>query len=151
MKESQLTVCLWLGLLLRQEAERCASASFIKHHLHKMNINGTNHSPAALYANYSLTHGWAPSQQCVWQGSCPALSCLSPWSVHTNATVCFSPLKSSWYNNNLLKPVLHGCMLAVHCMVMSQVLHSWLRSYCGLQRGICCLWFPYRVAFCASR
>lgn len=72
----------------------------------------TNHSLAALYAKHRTTHGWAPSRQSVCQGSCPALSCLSPQVAHTNSTVRLSQLKICRNNKpHLITRALHGCMI----------------------------------------
>lgn len=166
MKETQLTVCLRLGLLLRAceaggrglclyQLNEC----FIKHQLHMMISDPViiSHSLAALYAKYSPTHGWAPRLSC--QGSCATLSCLYPQVAHTNATVCLSLLKSCRNNKpHLITRALHGCMITVLCMV--EVCWRQMRYMVGsevcwllwtLQRGICSLWFPHGVICCVSR
>lgn len=63
MKETQLTVCLRLSLLLRAcEAESCASASFIKHQLHKKD-DYRSYQPFFGSPSCKIqTHPWLNSQ-----------------------------------------------------------------------------------------
>ena len=162
--ETQLTVFgffLRLGLFLRAceaggrglhlyQLNEC----FIKHQLHTrmfcdaVIINHTNCSFGSPVCKRQ-SHPWLSSQPAAWSG--PALSCLSPQVVHTNATVCLSLLES--FRNNkphLITRALHGCMITVLCMV--EVCWRQKHYMVGVfERGICSLWLPHRVICCASR
>lgn len=94
-------------------------------------INHTNHSLAVLCAKYSSTHGWAPRQMSVCQGSCPALSCLS-------LRLCTLMLLFAYYywkaTGIIILPLitwaLHGCMIYITLhggsFLMSRALNCWL-------------------------